>query len=72
MSSRQAKEKVMENEKTFTCLSCGQPESAAPLITLRYNGSQAWICSQCLPVLIHHPERLADKLDNASRPAALS
>ena len=61
-----------EQNQTCHCLSCGRPESAIPLVTLRYNGSQAWICSQCLPVLIHHPERLADKLDDTSLPPVTS
>lgn len=27
--------------------------------------TQAWICSQCLPILIHHPQELAGKLSGA-------
>lgn len=50
---------------TANCLNCGRPETAIPLVSLRYNGDQAWICSQCLPVLIHHPQRLAGRLANA-------
>ncbi len=47
------------------CLNCGRSESVIPLVSLRYDGNQAWICSQCLPVLIHHPQKLAGKLSGA-------
>ena len=49
----------------LVCLNCQRPESLAPLVSLRYQGNSAWICSNCLPVLIHHPERLTGKLANA-------
>ena len=52
------------NER-YLCLNCGRPEAVVPLVSLRYNGNQEWICSQCLPVLIHRPEQLAGKMANA-------
>jgi len=52
----------MPQQPTHQCLSCNRPETAVPLIALRYNGQEAWICSQCMPVLIHHPERLMNQL----------
>ena len=53
------------------CLSCGRPDSEAPLLSLRYAGQESWICSQCLPTLIHAPQKLVGKLVNAEqiRPA---
>ncbi|MCA9974608.1 MAG: hypothetical protein KC413_02625 [Anaerolineales bacterium] len=53
-----------EADLTLTCLNCAQPETKVPLVALRYAGQQRWVCSQCLPILIHHPERLGDKLGN--------
>jgi hypothetical protein len=47
------------------CLNCERSETVIPLVSLRYDGNQAWICSQCLPVLIHHPQKLAGKLSGA-------
>jgi hypothetical protein len=47
------------------CLNCERPDTAAPLVALRYNGSQAWICSQCLPILIHQPQRLIGRMAGA-------
>ena len=50
-----------------SCLSCGRSESETPLIHLRYLGREAFICSQCLPTLIHAPQKLAGKLEHAER-----
>jgi hypothetical protein len=53
------------------CLNCARRETVIPLLSLRYQGEQAWICSQCLPQLIHQPLRTAGKLANADNlPAA--
>lgn len=49
------------------CLNCSRSELNVPLVSLRYAGSQAWICSQCLPMLIHQPQRLAGKLSGAEQ-----
>ena len=55
----------MSDTKTYECLNCGRSEDVIPLAALRYQGQEAWICSQCLPMLIHQPERLAGKLAGA-------
>jgi hypothetical protein len=55
-----------------TCLHCGKTESAAPLLSIRFSGEEYWICPQCLPVLIHHPEKLAGKLTYSAGPARAS
>ena len=63
----------MEQTQTrYNCLNCGRSETDIPLVALRHAGQQAWICSQCLPTLIHQPQRLAGKLDGAENisPAA--
>jgi len=44
------------------CLSCGRSEDDFPLLMLRLAGRETHICPQCLPALIHHPDRLAEKL----------
>lgn len=54
-------------EATYTCLNCDRSEADVPLVSLRHAGSQAWICTQCLPTLIHHPDRLSMKLANADQ-----
>lgn len=55
----------MSQTQLHTCLNCDRSETEIPLVTLRHAGEQAWICSQCLPVLIHHPQKLAGKLGGA-------
>lgn len=47
------------------CLNCGRSEMEVPLVSLRHAGKQAWICSSCMPVLIHRPEQLVGKLQGA-------
>ena len=61
----------MENKN---CVNCGKNSDLIPLISLDYKGKSFAICPQCLPVLIHKPGQLADKLpglDNVT-PAAHS
>lgn len=40
------------------CLSCGRPSDRVPLLRVVYRDQEQWICPQCLPILIHKPERL--------------
>lgn len=56
---------MSETQAAYDCLNCDRSEAETPLVTLRYAGEPAWICTQCLPVLIHHPEQLAGKLKGA-------
>jgi len=44
------------------CLSCDRTEQETPLLAVKYARHEAWICPQCLPVLIHHADQLADRL----------
>jgi hypothetical protein len=48
------------------CLNCNRTETDVVLVALRYRGQGAWICHQCFPTLIHKPERLAGRLENAA------
>jgi hypothetical protein len=50
-----------------TCLNCNRTEQEIPLITLQYQDKQEYICSQCFPMLIHSPARLAGKLKDAEK-----
>ena len=56
---------MTSDNTVYVCLNCERPETATPLVALRYAGSEAWICSQCLPILIHQPQRLIGKLAGA-------
>ena len=61
-----------EGKNHYHCLNCNRPETTVPLVSLRYAGDRAWICSQCLPILIHEPRQLVGKLAGAENitPAA--
>jgi hypothetical protein len=48
-----------------TCVYCQRTANEVPLIILRYQDSESWICPQHLPILIHKPEQLADVLPGA-------
>ena len=58
---------MTDSKNILHCLNCNRPETDIPLVALRVAGNQAWICSQCLPTLIHQPQRLAGKLANADK-----
>jgi len=45
-----------------TCLNCERTEDQIPLLTLLFRSETVYICPQCLPVLIHKPEKMAGKL----------
>lgn len=46
----------------LTCIYCERTSEEVPLIPFEYRGKQYCICPQHLPVLIHKPAELADKL----------
>jgi hypothetical protein len=45
-----------------TCLNCGSSEQEKPLVTIKFQGKEFYICPQCLPILIHKPDQLTEKL----------
>ncbi len=54
----------MTNENLNTCINCERPESVLPLVSITFAQNPTWICTQCLPTLIHNPDKLADKFSN--------
>ena len=44
------------------CIHCERTSEEVPLIPLNYFDQELWICPQHLPILIHQPARLAEKL----------
>jgi hypothetical protein len=50
-----------------SCLNCGESEQEKPLLTMKFQGGEIYICPQCLPVLIHKPASLVDKLPGAEK-----
>jgi hypothetical protein len=47
------------------CVSCERTVDQVPLITLTVSSGPAYICPQCLPMLIHEPQLLVGKLAGA-------
>mgnify|MGYP002398557496 CR=1 FL=1 len=51
-----AEEIMAEKLKTYipqVCFNCGTDEDHAPLLPVRTKGESAWVCTRCLPALIH-------------------
>jgi hypothetical protein len=55
------------NNPEEKCIYCERSSDEVPLMPLHYQNATVWICPQHLPVLIHKPEQLADKLPGADR-----
>jgi hypothetical protein len=49
------------------CLYCNRTSDQIPLLSVRSQGQDYWICPQHLPVLIHTPEKLANILPGAGQ-----
>jgi hypothetical protein len=47
------------------CLNCSTTENEIPLVNLTYRSKKAYICSRCLPMLIHQPQQLVGRLEGA-------
>ncbi len=50
--------------KIHKCISCEREENIVPLVSITYSQTPTWICTQCLPTLIHNPDKLQDKFEN--------
>ena len=50
---------------TAQCVSCERKVEQVPLLTLNHRQGTAYICPQCLPILIHNPQQLLSKLPGA-------
>jgi len=44
------------------CINCQKNDDQAALIYFRHQGKDHWICAQCLPILIHKPQKMGDKI----------
>lgn len=53
-----------DQNKINVCISCNRDESAVPLVSITFAQNPTWICTQCLPTLIHDPQKLTDKFNN--------
>lgn len=58
---------MTQSNETKHCLNCNVSENEIPLVTLNFAGREEFICSRCLPILIHSPQKLVGKLDGADK-----
>lgn len=56
----------MNEEQKLQCVNCGRSVQEVPLVPVLHKNGQAYICPQCMPVLIHQPHRLVEKLPGAA------
>jgi len=55
-SEAAAERKMQERGKTYlaqTCFQCGATEEQRVLLPCRRDAASLWVCTRCLPVLIH-------------------
>ncbi|MGB9802384.1 4Fe-4S dicluster domain-containing protein [Desulfofundulus sp.] len=45
--------KKKNNYISQSCFRCGSTEERVPLLPCRYRGESLWVCTRCLPSLIH-------------------
>jgi len=57
---------MTDNQKT-TCIHCDSGEDLVPLLVFNYRGGEYRICTEHLPVLIHHPHELTGKLPDMDK-----
>ena len=50
--------------KINKCINCEIEETSVPLVSLTFAQTPNWICTQCLPTLIHNPGKLEAKFKN--------
>ncbi len=55
----------MSPNLSSACIHCGRNDSQVPLIPFVYQEQQYWICAEHLPILLHQPGKLAEKLPGA-------
>jgi hypothetical protein len=58
--------RTLMSTKEEKCIYCERNSDEVPLLALSHRGQALWICPQHLPILIHKPEQLADRLPGAA------
>ncbi len=64
---------MTNNNQPNKCINCEREESIVPLVSITFAQNPTWICTQCLPTLIHNPDKLQSKFqdmatDNPAKP----
>lgn len=59
-------------EKLNTCLYCDRDQNTVPLVLIKFQNEDWWICPPHLPLLIHQPHKLVGKLPGAEKLVEIS
>jgi len=54
---------MSDQESINICISCSRDENIVPLVSITFAKNPTWICTQCLPTLIHDPQKLSNKFE---------
>ncbi len=46
------------------CFNCQRSEMEIPVLAWRYQGQMVWVCSECMPLLIHKWQQVAEKMQS--------
>ncbi len=56
---------MTKGEMKVACINCDRTEADIPLLRLQFRDDGFWLCSGCLPTLLHRPEKLVGCLPGA-------
>ena len=51
-----------ETQLSQPCFNCARTDQEIPVISWRYKGEALWVCSECMPNLIHKWEKVVAQL----------
>lgn len=55
------------NNLEQTCFNCQRSEMEIPVIGWQYQGQKVWVCSECMPLLIHKWHQVAEKMSTPKK-----
>ncbi len=50
------------SQPASACVYCARTDAEVPLLAVKFQEREYWICPQHFPILIHQPEQLSGKL----------
>ena len=53
---------MTHTDHSLQCVNCGRTEAEIPVLHFQFKGQAHDICTNCLPILLHKPERLVGRL----------
>ncbi|MCA9969042.1 MAG: hypothetical protein KC425_02445 [Anaerolineales bacterium] len=57
---------MAETTHSRTCFNCGRSDQEIPIINWQYREQPLWVCSECMPMLIHKWAQVKARLDQSS------